>query len=98
MNERIKQLAKWAGYYMYDLTETHETKKTVETDNPDEWAVLEKFARLIIEDCVGAAEEAQADSYVVNRIYRQFEEKRLYNLQEPGYNVSSGCKQTKELS
>jgi len=97
MNERIKQLAIWAGYYMYDLTETHESK-TVETDDKDEWAVLEKFARLIIEDCVGAAEEAQADSYVVNRIYRQFEDKILYNLQEPGYNVSTGCKQTKESS
>jgi len=48
MNERIKQLAKEAGYYLYDLTETHECK-TVETDSKDEWITLEKFAELIVE-------------------------------------------------
>ncbi len=80
MNKRIKQLAIWAG-----ASECGDKFITATID-------IEKFARLIIEDCVGAAEEAQADSYVVNRIYRQFEEKRLYKLEEPGYNLSSGCK------
>jgi hypothetical protein len=47
MNERIKQLAKEAGYYLYDLTETHDCK-TVETDSKDEWITLEKFAELIV--------------------------------------------------
>ena len=51
MNERIKQLAKEAGYYLYDLTETHECK-TVETDSTDEWITLEKFAELIVNDCI----------------------------------------------
>lgn len=51
--ERIKELAKEAGYYLYDLTETHECK-TVETDSADEWITLEKFAELI------AAEEREA--------------------------------------
>ena len=50
MNERIKQLAKEAGYYLYDLTETHECK-TVETDRTDEWITLEKFAQLIVDEC-----------------------------------------------
>jgi len=49
MNERIKQLAKEAGYYLYDLTETHEIK-TVETDSKDEWITLEKFAELIVKE------------------------------------------------
>jgi hypothetical protein len=49
MNEQIKQLAKEAGYYLYDLTETHECK-TVETDSKDEWITLEKFAELIVKD------------------------------------------------
>ena len=49
MNERIKELAKDAGYYLYDLTETHECK-TVETDSTDEWITLEKFAELMIQE------------------------------------------------
>ena len=51
MNERIRQLAKEAGYYLYDLTETHECK-TVETDSTDEWITLEKFAQLIVKECI----------------------------------------------
>ena len=51
MNEQIKQLAKEAGYYLYDLTETHECK-TVETDSKDEWITLEKFAELIVRKCL----------------------------------------------
>ena len=50
MNERIRELAKQAGYYLYDLTETHQVK-TVETDEKDEWITLEKFAELIVRDC-----------------------------------------------
>jgi hypothetical protein len=50
MNERIRELAKEAGYYLYDLTETHECK-TVETDSEDEWITLEKFAELIVREC-----------------------------------------------
>jgi hypothetical protein len=52
MNERIKLLAVEAGYYLYDLTETHECK-TVETDSTDEWVTLEKFAQLIVKECAG---------------------------------------------
>ena len=50
MNERIRELAKQAGYYLYDLTETHEIK-TVETDSADEWITLQKFAELIVREC-----------------------------------------------
>ena len=56
MNERIKQLAKEAGYYLYDLTETHECK-TVETDSTDEWITLEKFAELIVRECAARSAE-----------------------------------------
>jgi hypothetical protein len=52
MNERIRELADEAGYYLYDLTETHECK-TVETDSTDEWVTLEKFAELIVRECAG---------------------------------------------
>ena len=49
MNERDKELAKQAGFYLYDLTETHEIK-TVETNSLDEWVTLQKFADLIRAD------------------------------------------------
>jgi hypothetical protein len=56
MNERIKELAEQAGYYLYDLTETHECK-TVETDSTDEWITLEKFAELIVRECRDIVEQ-----------------------------------------
>jgi hypothetical protein len=59
MNERIKQLAKEAGYYLYDLTETHECK-TVETDSKDEWITLEKFADLIVKEMLVTCKEHPA--------------------------------------
>ena len=63
MNERIKEIAKQAGYYLYDLTETHECK-TVETDSTDEWVTLEKFAQLIASDIIGAIRGLQQDAQV----------------------------------
>ncbi len=54
----IIRMAREAGYFLYDLTETH-GKKTVETDDDDEWAVLERFAALVAaaerEACLKAA-------------------------------------------
>ena len=51
MNQRIKEFAEQTGYYLYDLTETHGIK-TVETDDKDEWITLEKFAELIVRECL----------------------------------------------
>ena len=44
--EEVIEMAREAGYFLYDLTETHQ-KKTVETDEADEWAQLERFAKLV---------------------------------------------------
>jgi hypothetical protein len=71
MNERIKQLAEQAGYYLYDLTETHECK-TVETDSTDEWITLEKFAELIVAHATECVRDVLRDensdlSYVAAR-------------------------------
>ena len=63
MNERIRELAKDAGYYLYDLTETHECK-TVETDSTDEWITLEKFAELIVKECIGIAHEVGRNPFI----------------------------------
>jgi hypothetical protein len=62
--DKIKELAEQAGYYLYDLTETHECK-TVETDSKDEWITLEKFAELIVKECIFMADEFELD---VNRV------------------------------
>jgi len=62
MNKRIEQLAKEAGYYLYDLTETHECK-TVETDSKDEWTTLEQFAELIIHECARIARATPAPNF-----------------------------------
>jgi hypothetical protein len=51
--DEIIEMARQAGYFLYDLTETH-GKKTVETDEDDEWAQLEAFAKLV------AAKEREA--------------------------------------
>jgi hypothetical protein len=72
MNERIRKLAKEAGYYLYDLTETHECK-TVETDSTDEWITLEKFAELIVLECIDIADEYDGvGSTIVSRIREHF--------------------------
>ena len=44
----IISMAREAGYFLYDLTETHGTK-TVETDEVDQWEQLERFAKLVEE-------------------------------------------------
>ena len=78
MNERIKALAKDAGYYLYDLTETHECK-TVETDSTDEWITLEKFAELIVQECAKVAchhtpdtEELEYSHLIEDKILKHF--------------------------
>ena len=62
MNNQIKKLAEQAGYYLYDLTETHECK-TVETDSTDEWITLSKFAELIVKECAEIALREDHDPY-----------------------------------
>ena len=49
MNEKIKELAEQAGYYLYDLTQEHGIK-TVESNLRDEWVTLEKFYELVRQD------------------------------------------------
>jgi len=63
MNEQIREIARKAGYYLYDLTETHGIK-TVETDSKDEWITLEKFAELIVKQCLNICKECIDDGCV----------------------------------
>jgi hypothetical protein len=84
MDERIRELAKDAGYYLYDLTETHECK-TVETDSTDEWITLEKFAQLIVKECVSvinteAAEHEEDDE--IERAWKMGTEFAVYQIKQ----------------
>ncbi len=49
MNEKLKELAAQAGYFLYDLTETHGIK-TVESALRDEWVTLDNFYELVRQD------------------------------------------------
>jgi hypothetical protein len=53
MKEDIIRMARAAGYLLYDLTETN-GEKTVEIDDEDEWAALERFISLVLADERGA--------------------------------------------
>ena len=59
MNKRIRELALQAGY----------SKDFVEIGLPGNQL---KFAELIVQECIDAAEQAQADFYVINNIKTRF--------------------------
>lgn len=46
MTKDVIELAREAGFFLYDLTETHGIK-TVESDAADQWAQLAHFAALV---------------------------------------------------
>lgn len=52
MNEKIKKLAEQSGFYFYDLHDIggEDLGETIEADS---WEAAEKFAELIIEECLG---------------------------------------------
>lgn len=67
MNERIKELIQqmeWeeVGADLYGKT----------FDGCMTGEALQKFAELIVRECISAAEEAQADFYVINNIKTRF--------------------------
>lgn len=52
MNERIKKLAEQSGFYFYDMHDVdgQDLGESIEADN---WAAAEKFAELIVRECMG---------------------------------------------
>lgn len=59
MNERIKALALQAGYKPLSPSTFGDELNEI---------FMERFAQLIVRECVKAAEEAQADYYIVTNI------------------------------
>ena len=55
MNEKIKQLAEQAGFYFYDMHDV-DGQDLGETIEADSWSAAEKFAELIIKDCIDKIE------------------------------------------
>ena len=51
MNERIKSLAEQSGFYFYDLHDIggEDMGETIEADS---WEAAEKFAELIVRECL----------------------------------------------
>ena len=51
MNDRIKELAEQAGFYFYDMHDG-DGEDLGETIEADSWTAAEKFAELIVRECV----------------------------------------------
>lgn len=51
MNDKIKELAKRAGFYFYDMHDV-DGQDLGETIEADSWSVAEKFAELIVRECI----------------------------------------------
>jgi hypothetical protein len=68
MNERIKELAEQAGIAVWgDAVYMYNPKDTLDS------TVMEKFAELIVQECVGIADEYDGvGSTIVSRIKKHF--------------------------
>ena len=51
MNERIRKLAEEAGFYFYDMHNVN-GEDLGETIEADSWSAADKFAELIVGECV----------------------------------------------
>ena len=51
MNKRIKKLAEHSGFHFYDMHDV-DGQDLGETVEADSWTAAEKFAELIIKDCI----------------------------------------------
>lgn len=59
MNDKIKELAKRAGFYFYDMHDV-DGQDLGETIEADSWSVAENFAELIVRDCIEIVEASKA--------------------------------------
>jgi len=57
MNERLRLLAKQAGFYFYDLHDI-DGQDLGETIEADKWSAAEKFAELLLREAIDIIEKA----------------------------------------
>ena len=55
MNEKIKKLAEQSGFYFYDLHDI-DGQDLGETIESDDWESMERFAKLIVKECIELVE------------------------------------------
>ena len=72
MNERIRLLAEQAGFHFYDMHHV-DGQDLGESIEADEWSAAEKFAELIVRECVGILETEIADVLAPKTIFNQDE-------------------------
>ena len=58
MNEKIKQLAEQAGFYFYDMHDV-DGQDLGETIEADSWGAAEKFAELIVRECIDTLQRSK---------------------------------------
>lgn len=58
MNDKIKELAKRAGFYFYDMHDI-DGQDLGETIEADSWSVAENFAELIVRECIEIVEASK---------------------------------------
>lgn len=51
MNKQLRELAEQAGFYFYDLHDI-DGQDLGETIEADSWTAVDRFAELIVEDCI----------------------------------------------
>ena len=72
MNERIKKLAEQSGFYFYDLHDV-DGEDLGETIEADSWTAAEKFAELIVRECVLEAMDAVHHNNSIRlQLYKHF--------------------------
>jgi hypothetical protein len=72
MKKRIKLLAEQAGFHFYDMHNV-DGQDLGESIEADEWSAAEKFAELIVRECVGILETEIADVLAPKTIFNQDE-------------------------
>ena len=61
MNDRIKELAEQSGFHFYDLHDI-DGQDLGETVEADSWSAVDKFAELIIKECLEMGKELQTQT------------------------------------
>lgn len=64
MNERIRKLAEQAGFYFYDMHNVN-GEDLGETIEADSWTAADKFAELIVRECLKCGDKL-AKCYIEN--------------------------------
>ena len=59
--EKIKELAKQSGFYFYDLHDI-DGQDLGETVEADSWSAVDKFAGLLIKECLEMGKELQTQT------------------------------------